>query len=99
MAQQRVRDLDQAAGAVADQRIGADRAAMVEIDEDFETAADDVVRFSAFDVGDKTDAARVMLVAGIIQAWSSCLSHRQMLFRETDLHKFGAHTGQFRTRY
>ena len=36
MAQQRVRHLDQAAGAVADQRVGADRAAMVEIDQDLQ---------------------------------------------------------------
>ena len=68
VAQQRVRGLHQAAGAVADQRIGADRAAMVEIDQDLQPAADDVVRFSALDVDDKADAARVMLVAWIVKS-------------------------------
>ena len=68
MAQQRVRHLDHAAGAVADQRVGADRAAMVEIDEDLQPAADDIVRFSALDVGDKADAARIVLVARIVEA-------------------------------
>ena len=43
VAQQGVGRLDQAAGAVADQRIGADRAAMVEIDQDLQALADDVV--------------------------------------------------------
>ena len=38
IAQQRVRHLDHAAGPVADQRIGADRAAMVEIDQDLQPA-------------------------------------------------------------
>jgi hypothetical protein len=47
MAQQLVRHLDHAAGAVADQRVGPDRAAMVEIEEDLQPAADDIVRFSA----------------------------------------------------
>ena len=70
MAQQRVRHLDHAAGAVAHQRVGADRAAMVEIDEDLQPAADDIVRFSALDVRDKADAARIVLVARIVEALS-----------------------------
>ena len=41
IAQQRVRHLDQAAGAVADQRVGPDRAAMIEIDQDLQAALDD----------------------------------------------------------
>ena len=39
VAQQRVGDLDQAAGAVAHQRVGADRAAVVEIDQDLQALA------------------------------------------------------------
>src|SRR3546814_2607177 len=40
VAEQRIGNLDEAAGAVADQRIRADRAAMVEIGEDLESVAD-----------------------------------------------------------
>ena len=36
LAEQRVGDLDQDARAVAQQRVGADRAAMVEVAEDFQ---------------------------------------------------------------
>src|SRR5262249_14522721 len=81
LAQQRIRDLDHAAGAVADQRVGADRAAVIEVYQDLQTAADDVVRFSAFDVDDKANAARIMLVAGIVEPWSSRLGHPRTLFR------------------
>ncbi len=59
--------LDQAARAVSHQRIGADCAAMVEVYKELETLGDDVVGFFAPDVGDKADAARVMLVAGVIK--------------------------------
>ena len=40
VAQQGVGDLDQAAGAVADQRVGADGAAVVEVDQDLQAAGD-----------------------------------------------------------
>jgi hypothetical protein len=43
--QQRVGNLDQDARAVAEQRVGADRAAMVEVGEDLQRLADDGVRF------------------------------------------------------
>ena len=81
VAQQRVRHLDHAAGAVADQRIGADRAAMVEIDQDLQPAADDIVRFSALDVRDKADAAGIVLVARIIEALFRVAMPSSMLFR------------------
>jgi len=41
---------------------------MVEIDQELEPLAYDMVGFLAFDVGDKADAARVMLVARIVKA-------------------------------
>ena len=75
VAQQRVGDLDQAAGAVAHQRVGADRAAMVEVDQDLQARADDVVRLAALDVGDEADAARVVLVARVVQSWSRRGAH------------------------
>ena len=43
-----VRDLHQHAGAVADQRIGADRAAMREVLQDLQTVGDDLVRAPPF---------------------------------------------------
>jgi hypothetical protein len=75
--EQRIGDLDQDAGAVADERIGADGAAMVEIDEDFEAAADQIVRLPALDVDDKADAARIVLVPRIVQALLFGHIHRQ----------------------
>jgi len=75
MAQQPVRHLDHAAGAVAHQRVGADRAAVIEIDQNLQTAADDIVRLSALYVRNKADAARVVLVARIIEALFACRCH------------------------
>ena len=75
VAQQRVRHLDQAAGAVAYQRVSAHRAAMIQVDQDLQPTFDDVVRLSAFDVDHEAHAARVMLVARIVQSWSRRGSH------------------------
>src|SRR5262249_42019346 len=76
IAQQRVRHLNETAGPVTDERVGPDRAAMVEIDQDLQTARDDIVRFSPLDVGDETDTARIMLVARVVEALSPWQSHR-----------------------
>ena len=77
VAQQFVRHLDQAAGAVAYQWVGTDGAAMIEVDQDLQPASDDVVRLSALDVDDEAHTARVMLVAGIVQSWSRRGSHHR----------------------
>ncbi len=74
--EQPVRHLDQAAGAVAHQRIRADRAAMVQILQDFQALGDDVVRFSALDVHHEADATRVVLIPGIVKALSHNFRHR-----------------------
>ena len=63
-----VRDLHQDAGAVAGARIGADRAAMLEIDQDGERVLDDLVRLAALDVGDEADAAGILGERGIVKA-------------------------------
>jgi hypothetical protein len=68
LAVERVGDLQQDAGAVAEQRVGADRAAVVEVGKDLERLRDDPVRLRSLDVGDKAHTARVMLVARIVQA-------------------------------
>ena len=67
LAQEPVRDLDQDAGAVAGQGVGADRAAMGEVLENEQPLIDDGVAPGAFDVGDKADAAGVMFIGGVVQ--------------------------------
>jgi hypothetical protein len=56
-----VGDLDQDAGAVAHQLVGADRAAVVQVLQDLQPLLDDGVRLDALDVGDEADAAGVVL--------------------------------------
>jgi hypothetical protein len=63
----RIGNLDQDAGAVAHQRVRAHGAAMVEIDQELQAQPDDLVRLRALDIGDKADAAGVMLVAGVVK--------------------------------
>ena len=62
-----VRNLRQHAAAVAERRVGADGAAMVEIDEDLQALLQDGVRLAAVHVGDDADAARIALVRGIVK--------------------------------
>ena len=83
IAQQRIGHLNEAAGPVADQRVGPDSAAMVEIDQDLQTARDDVVRFSSLDVGDETDAARIMLVARVVESPVPQAMSSRMLFTQS----------------
>ena len=67
LAEERVGNLDQDAGAVAGERIGADRAAMGEVAQDLQTLLDDRVAFLALDVRDEADAAGVVLVGGVVE--------------------------------
>jgi hypothetical protein len=62
-----VRNLHQDAGAVAGARVGADRAAMLEIAENAERVGDDLVRFLALDIGDEADAAGILFQRGIVE--------------------------------
>jgi hypothetical protein len=70
-----VGDLDQDAGAVAHQRVGADRAAVVQVLENLQTLRDDRVRLASGDVGDETDAAGIVLVRRRIQSGRRCQVH------------------------
>jgi hypothetical protein len=74
-AQQRVGNLDQDAGAVADQRIGPDRAAVIEIDQDLQAGGHDLMRFAAFDIGHKPHPARVMFIARVVKTLPFRSSH------------------------
>ena len=63
-----VGDLDQDAGAVAHQRIGPDRAAVVQVLEDLQALLDDRVRLAAGDVRDEADAAGIVLLARSVES-------------------------------
>jgi hypothetical protein len=62
-----VRDLDQDAAAVAHLRVGADRAAVAEVLQHREPVLDDAVRPDVLHVGDEADAARILLLRGIVE--------------------------------
>ncbi len=63
-----VRRLHQNAGAVAGARIGADRAAVLEVEQDGERVFDDLVRRAALDIGNETDSAGIFFQRRIEQA-------------------------------
>ena len=63
-----VGDLDQDAGAVTHQLVGADRTAVVEVLQDQQTLLDDAVRLAALDVGHEADAAGIVLAGGVVKA-------------------------------
>ena len=60
-----VRHLHEDARAVAGARIGADRAAMFEIEENGDTVFDGLMGLPPLDVGDETDAARILFIRRI----------------------------------
>ena len=66
-AEERVRDLQQQAGAVAGTRVGTDGAAVMQPLEDRQALADDLVAFFALDMRDKTDAAGIVFVRRVVQ--------------------------------
>ena len=68
LAEQCVGDLDQDAGTVAEQRIGPDRAAMVEVVKDFQGLGDDRMAFLPADMSNEAHSARVMLMLTVVQA-------------------------------
>ena len=63
-----VRNLHQDAGAVAHARIGADRAAMLEVEQNGEAVVDDLVRLASLKIGDEADAAGILVERGIVKA-------------------------------
>jgi hypothetical protein len=65
---QRVGHLDQDAGAVAHQLVGAHRAAVVQVLQDLQRMGDDGVALLALDVRHEADAAGVVLMRRVVQA-------------------------------
>ena len=67
LAEEPVRNLDQDAGAVAGQRVGADRAAVGQVLQDLQALLDDGVALRALDVRDEADAAGVVFVGRVVE--------------------------------
>ena len=82
---ERVRNLDQDAGAVAHQGIGSHGAAVIQVLQDQQALVDDVVRLAALDVGNEPDAAGIVLIGGVVQALCGGRGMRR-----------GVHTAPFR---
>ena len=62
-----MRDLHEDAGAIAHARVGANRAAMLQIAENAQSVFDDLMRLAALDVGDETDAAGILVERRIVE--------------------------------
>jgi hypothetical protein len=62
-----VRDLNQNAGTVAGFRIATTRAPMRQVDQYFNSLADNLMAFFAANAGYKANAARVMLVRRVVE--------------------------------
>ena len=76
-----VGDLKQNAGPVARERVATRGSAMREVLENVETVRDDGMRFMAFDVGDKADAAGIVFELRVIEAVRSRLLSRFWISR------------------
>jgi hypothetical protein len=63
-----MRNLNKNAATVAQLRIGADSAAMIEIEQDLKTHLDDLVAFLIVHVGDEANATSVMLFRRVVQS-------------------------------
>ncbi len=63
-----VRDLDQDTGTVAHQRVGADRAAVIQVFQDLQALQDDLMALLALDMSNHADAAGVFFIGGVVHA-------------------------------
>ena len=68
LAQEFMRDLHEDAGAVARERVGAGGAAMGQVFENLQAVLDDLAAWPAFEIGDETDAASIVLVLRIVES-------------------------------
>src|SRR5262245_15052180 len=65
LGQEVMRNLDEDAGAIARDRIGADRAAVLDVAQDGDRVLDQLVGLAALEIGNKANAAGVVLALGI----------------------------------
>jgi hypothetical protein len=68
LAEKLIGHLDQNARTIPHQGVSPNRTAVIEIAQDLQTLFDDAMAFVPFDMGNKTDAAGIMLAAGVIEA-------------------------------
>jgi len=68
LAVERIGNLNQDARAVALQGVGAHRAAVVDVFQDFQPLQDDVVRLLALDMGDEAHATGVVFVCRVVES-------------------------------
>src|SRR6185503_17989767 len=68
LSEKAIGNLDEDAGAVAGVRLAAAGPAVEQVDQDPQALLDDAVRAPSLDVDDEADAARVVLVARIVEA-------------------------------
>ena len=63
-----MRDLDEDAGPVALQRVGAGGAAVGQVLEDLQALGDDLVALLVLDVRDEPEPAGIVLIDGVVEA-------------------------------
>src|SRR5579883_289176 len=83
LAKKCVRHLDEDAGAVAGVFLAAAGAAMLQILENLQRIADDVVRLTVLQVDDEADAAGIVFVARVVETlriWERAGSHGYFFF-------------------
>ena len=81
LAQKRIRDLDEDAGAVASDGIGADSTAVLQVLQNCECVLDQLVRSVAFEVGNEPHTAGIVLAARIEEAARARMSQRRIRVR------------------
>ena len=89
VAQKRIGNLNQTASAIANHGICTHSAAMIDIEQDLQALTHDIMGLGALDIGNKTNAASIMLVAGIVQT---------LLNRQLHLNTLESHSPHARTR-
>ena len=94
LAEQGVGGLDQDARAIAQQRIGANCTAMVNVFEDLKRLGYDRMAFRALDMGDKAHATGVMLIARIVKALRRWITHRKPILSSPGSRRFARESAQ-----
>ncbi len=73
LAEERIGDLNQDAGAVAGVDLAPARAAVLQVDQHLQRLTDDRVRAPALDISDEPDAAGIVLMSWIVETTSGGL--------------------------
>ena len=68
LSQKCIGNLNEKTGAVTGERVGTNRAPMLQANQNLEPLLDDLVALPVLDMGNKADAAGVVLIARVIQS-------------------------------